>query len=45
MKAMQFVPHYETSADINARVRRALVVSPEIRSFVMTYMRGGKSAK
>jgi hypothetical protein len=45
MKAMQFVPHYETSADINARVRRSLVVSPEIRSFVLTYMRGGKSAK
>jgi tripartite-type tricarboxylate transporter receptor subunit TctC len=39
MKAMQFVPHYETSADINARVRRALTVSPEIRTFVAGYMR------
>jgi tripartite-type tricarboxylate transporter receptor subunit TctC len=40
MKAMQFVPHYETGADINTRVRRALTVSPEIRTFVANYMRG-----
>jgi tripartite-type tricarboxylate transporter receptor subunit TctC len=45
MKAMQFVPHYETGADINARVRRSLSVSPEIRSFVTNYMRSAKSAK
>ena len=45
MKAMQFVPHYETGADINARVRRALTVSPEIRAFVLNYMRSTKSAK
>jgi tripartite-type tricarboxylate transporter receptor subunit TctC len=42
MKAMQFVPHYATGADINTRVRRALTVSPEIRTFVNNYMRGGK---
>lgn len=42
MKAMQFVPHYETGDDINARARRALTVSPEIRTFVANYMRGGK---
>jgi tripartite-type tricarboxylate transporter receptor subunit TctC len=42
MKAMQFVPHYETSADINTRVRRALTVSPEIRTFVTNYMRSGR---
>jgi putative tricarboxylic transport membrane protein len=42
IKAMQFVPHYETGADINARVRRALAVPPEIRSFVLDYMKGGK---
>lgn len=42
MKTMQFVPHYETGADINARVRRAMTVSPEIRTFVLKYMRGGK---
>lgn len=40
MKAMQFVPYYETGADINARVRRALTVPPEIRTFVTNYMRG-----
>ena len=40
MKAIQFVPHYETGADINARVRRALTVRPEIRTFVAKYMRG-----
>jgi tripartite-type tricarboxylate transporter receptor subunit TctC len=40
-KTMQFVPHYETGADINVRVRKALAVSPEIRTFVMEYMRGG----
>lgn len=42
MKAMQFVPRYETSADINTRVRRALTVSPEIRTFVANYMRSGR---
>jgi tripartite-type tricarboxylate transporter receptor subunit TctC len=42
MKAMQFVPHYAAGADINTRVRRALTVSPEIRTFVNNYMRGGK---
>jgi tripartite-type tricarboxylate transporter receptor subunit TctC len=42
MKAMQFVPHYETGADINARVRRALALPLEIRSFVLDYMKGGK---
>ncbi|MPZ41728.1 MAG: hypothetical protein GEU95_27550 [Rhizobiales bacterium] len=42
MKAIQSVPHYETSADINQRVRRALTVSPEIRTFVKNYVRGGK---
>jgi tripartite-type tricarboxylate transporter receptor subunit TctC len=42
MKAMQFVPHYETGSDINTRVRRALTVSPDIRTFVLNYMRGGK---
>ena len=39
---MQFVPHYETGADINTRVRRALTVPPEVRTFVLDYMKGGK---
>ncbi|MCC6887032.1 MAG: hypothetical protein IT536_00625 [Hyphomicrobiales bacterium] len=42
IKTMQFAPSYETGADINARVRRALTVSPDVRMFVSSYMRGGK---
>lgn len=42
MKAMQFVPHYETGTNINTRVRRALAVPPEIKAFVLEYMKGGK---
>ncbi len=42
MKAIHFVPHYETGADINTRVRTALAVPPDIRSFVLDYMKGAK---
>ena len=42
MKSMQFVPHYETGADINTRVRRALTVPGDVRAFVLDYMKGGK---
>jgi hypothetical protein len=41
LKSIQFVPHYETGPDINARVRRNLNVSPEIRAFVLDYMKKG----
>jgi tripartite-type tricarboxylate transporter receptor subunit TctC len=41
-KAMQFVPYYITGAEINTRVRKALAVSPEVRTFVLDYMKGGK---
>jgi tripartite-type tricarboxylate transporter receptor subunit TctC len=41
MKSIQFVPHYETGADINERVRRAMAVPPEIRAFVLEYMKAG----
>jgi tripartite-type tricarboxylate transporter receptor subunit TctC len=40
MKTMQFVPFYVTGADINARVRKAMAVPPEIRTFVLNYMKG-----
>jgi tripartite-type tricarboxylate transporter receptor subunit TctC len=40
MKAMQFVPHYETGATINARVRKAMAVDPAVRSFVLDFMKG-----
>jgi hypothetical protein len=42
MKSMQFVPYYETSADINDRVRGALTVDPDLRAFVLDYMKAGK---
>jgi tripartite-type tricarboxylate transporter receptor subunit TctC len=38
-KALQFVPHYVTGGDLNARVRRTLVVRPEIRKFVTDYIK------
>jgi tripartite-type tricarboxylate transporter receptor subunit TctC len=39
LKSIQFVPFYETGRDINTRVRNSLTVSPEIRTFVIDYMR------
>ena len=39
MKTMQFVPFYQTGADINARVRKAMTVAPEVRSFVLDYIK------
>jgi tripartite-type tricarboxylate transporter receptor subunit TctC len=38
-KSLQFVPHYVTGGDLNARVRRTLVVRPEIRAFVADYIK------
>jgi hypothetical protein len=42
MKAMQFVPQYVTGPDISARMRKAMKISPEVRTFVLNYMRGKK---
>jgi putative tricarboxylic transport membrane protein len=39
MKTIQFVPHYETGADINERIRKRLEVKPEVRSFVLDYIK------
>ena len=38
-KSLQFVPHYVTGGDLNAQVRRTLVVKPEIRAFVTDYIK------
>jgi len=38
-KSLQFVPHYVTGGDLNTQVRRALVVKPEVRSFVIDYVK------
>ena len=43
LKTIQFVPHYETGAAINERVRTALTVPPALRTFVLDYMKGGGS--
>ncbi len=43
MKTMQFVPVYDTGADLNERVRKALVVKPEIRTFVGEYLKKAKN--
>jgi tripartite-type tricarboxylate transporter receptor subunit TctC len=42
MKTIQFVPHYETGADINERIRRRLEVNPQIRAFVADYIKAPK---
>src|SRR5262245_45584713 len=39
LRAIQFVPHYMAGADLNARVRRNLVVSPEVRTFVIDFIK------
>lgn len=42
MKTMQFVPIYDTGDDLNERVRKSLVVKPEIRTFVNDYLKKAK---
>ena len=42
MKTIQFVPHYETGADLNAQVRARLEIKPEIRQFVADYIKSAK---
>jgi len=43
LKTIQFVPRYETGADINDRARKALTVAPAIRDFVLDYLKKDKS--
>jgi hypothetical protein len=38
-KAIQFVPQFMTGGDLNAQVRRTLVVDPTIRTFVTDYIK------
>jgi hypothetical protein len=44
MKTMQFVPFYDTGDGLNERVRSALVVKPEIRTFVNDYLAKARSS-
>jgi len=39
MTAIQFVPHYEVSADLDRTVRDRLTISPQMRSFITGYMK------
>jgi tripartite-type tricarboxylate transporter receptor subunit TctC len=39
LKAIQSVPQFITGADLNAQVRRTLVVDPAIRTFVADYIK------
>ena len=38
MKAIQFVPHYIADADVEARLRERLTVSPAIRRVIVDYL-------
>jgi hypothetical protein len=39
IKAIQFAPQFVTGGDLNAQVRRTLVVDPAIRTFVADYIK------
>jgi len=39
IKAIQFAPQFVTGGDLNAQVRRTLVVDPAIRTFVVDYIK------
>jgi tripartite-type tricarboxylate transporter receptor subunit TctC len=39
LKAIQFVPQFVTGSDLNAQVRRTLVVDPALRTFVVDYIK------
>ena len=41
-RAMGFVPQYEASPDTNRKVRQALALRPEIRTFVADYIKSGR---
>ncbi len=42
MKTIQFVPQYETGPNINDHIRKRLEVKPEIRQFVIDYIKNPK---
>jgi tripartite-type tricarboxylate transporter receptor subunit TctC len=39
LKAIQFVPQFVTGGDLNAQVRRTLVIDPALRTFVADYIK------
>ena len=38
-KAIQFVPHYVTNPNLDDEVRNALTITPEMRTFILSYMK------
>jgi hypothetical protein len=44
-KAFGFAPDFVSESDTNARVRKALVVSPEMRAFIAKYVEDGTKLK
>ena len=44
-KAIGFVPEYVAGPETNRQVRQALTVKPEVRSFVLDYIKAGRAAK
>jgi tripartite-type tricarboxylate transporter receptor subunit TctC len=39
MKTIQFVPHYVVNPNLNDEVGKALTISPEMRTFITSYMK------
>jgi tripartite-type tricarboxylate transporter receptor subunit TctC len=39
MKVVEYVPEYETAPDLSEQVRKVMVVSPEMRSYINEYTR------
>jgi tripartite-type tricarboxylate transporter receptor subunit TctC len=39
LKAIQFAPQFITGGDLNAQVRRTLVIDPAVRTFVADYIK------
>jgi tripartite-type tricarboxylate transporter receptor subunit TctC len=44
-KTIGFVPEYIAGPETNRQVRKALAVKPEVRSFVLDYIKAGRAAK
>ena len=41
IKTLGFIPEYDARADVAPRIRNALTVRPEIRTFVADYVKQG----
>ena len=41
LKTMGYVPEYEAGTDTSEKVRAALTVGPEVRTFVADYIKAG----